>query len=158
MGLRSVKFNTHISQCNIIGIFSIPQKECEGILTSSCAFNSVKVCSVGFFLFRGWLSSGQRCPCILSSSETVGGLVVCWSLHALLLPAAGNERCFGTMMMMSSLWLLTVWKTNLFIPTRPTLSRPFLLRKNVCFCSHEENQPFGKKWAIMYFKRLGCLM
>ncbi len=47
--------------------------------------------------------------------------MVCWSSRALLLPAAGNERCFG-MMMMSLPWLLTVWKTNLFIPTRPTLS------------------------------------
>ncbi|KAK1900327.1 eIF-2-alpha kinase activator GCN1, partial [Dissostichus eleginoides] len=43
------------------------------------------------------LSSAQRCPCIRHSREAVGELVVCWSSHALLLPAAGNERCFGMM-------------------------------------------------------------
>ncbi len=54
--------------------------------------------------------------------------MVCWSSHALLLPAAGNERCFG-LMMMSLPWLLTVWKTNLFIPTGPALCCPHLQRE-----------------------------
>lgn len=68
------------------------------------------------FHFTGWLSSGQRCPCILSSREDSWsvGLPNC---HSLLLPAAGNERCLGMMIMSTLPWLLTFWKTNLFILT-----------------------------------------
>lgn len=53
----------------------------------------------------------------------------------LLCPATGNESCIGTMMMALP-WLLTVWKTDLFIQSRPTLSFLYLLRKSVCFCRH----------------------
>lgn len=45
-----------------------------------------------------------------------------------LLPAAGTQRCFDTVMMMALPWLLTVWKTDLFIRTGPALGCPYICR------------------------------
>lgn len=67
------------------------KKECEGALAHIFVFNSVRVCCVELFHLRDWSSSGQRCPSILNSM-TAGGFVVCWSVHAVLLPPVSCYR------------------------------------------------------------------